>query len=153
MPQWWGRPTIKAEAKGSIEMDHNKAAMLLHVLDKAKNWPNLKGIHDAAMHELGLLNGEALEEAAERAEAAKKARAEADAKIVAQTKSDADRAQRQADTEAASAKTAATRAQAQLDRRVEPNPIVEADLRSPGVKGQDGIIERRLSPNAEAEQV
>lgn len=51
--------------------DLNKAAMLLHVCDKAKNWPLLKGVHDAAMHELGLLNAEALNEAKEREEEAK----------------------------------------------------------------------------------
>ena len=33
-------------------MDFQKAAMLLHVCDKAKNWPNLKPLHDAAMAEL-----------------------------------------------------------------------------------------------------
>lgn len=33
-------------------MDFQKAAMLLHVCDKSKNWPNLRPLHDAAMAEL-----------------------------------------------------------------------------------------------------
>ena len=63
--------------------DFNKAAMLLHVLDKAKNWPgDLKGLHDAAMFELREINAEALEELADRAKemAAKQAKIDADAK-------------------------------------------------------------------------
>jgi len=33
-------------------MDFSKAAMLLHVCAKSKDWPNLKVLHDAAMGEL-----------------------------------------------------------------------------------------------------
>ena len=33
-------------------IDLDRAATLLHVADKAKQWPRLKAIHDAAMAEL-----------------------------------------------------------------------------------------------------
>jgi len=35
-----------------MSIDFNRAAMLLHVCDKSKNWPNLRKLHDAAMAEL-----------------------------------------------------------------------------------------------------
>ena len=70
-------------------MDHNRAAMLLAVMDKAKQWPNLKGVHDAAMYELEELNKEALEEAAERAKAAEEAKVEAAAREAARVEREA----------------------------------------------------------------
>lgn len=33
-------------------MDFNRAALLLHVVDTARHWPTLNGLHDAAMKEL-----------------------------------------------------------------------------------------------------
>jgi hypothetical protein len=33
-------------------IDFDKAATLLHIADKAKQWPRLKPLHDAAMVEL-----------------------------------------------------------------------------------------------------
>lgn len=35
-----------------MSYDFGKAAMLLHVCDKAKGWPELRPLHDTAMQEL-----------------------------------------------------------------------------------------------------
>lgn len=50
-------------------MDFNQAGMLLTVCNLAKDWPNLKKIHDAAMAELLDLNNEANDHLVERATA------------------------------------------------------------------------------------
>lgn len=59
-----------------------KISELLNVVDKARNWPELRGIHDMAMAELKKANEEANKELAARAEDAKaKAAEEAKAKV------------------------------------------------------------------------
>ena len=39
-------------------MDWNKAYALLHICDKARQWPHLQWLHDHAMGELGKMQGE-----------------------------------------------------------------------------------------------
>lgn len=57
-----------------MSVDYNKAATLLHIVDTAKQWPTLKGIHDLAMMELLAINVVALEDKAKiDTEVAKKA--------------------------------------------------------------------------------
>lgn len=60
-------------------MDFSKAAMLLHVVEKANptTWPKLSALHNAAMAELEELNEQAKEVMEERSVAAK-AKAEKD---------------------------------------------------------------------------
>ena len=70
---------------------------LLQICDLAKQWPNLKPIHDLAMAELVDAAVEAQDELDKRAEAAAKAEAEAKAKADAKAKAEADK-QAAADT-------------------------------------------------------
>ena len=57
---------------------------LLDIVNKARQWPNLKALHDLAMADLVAANDEATTELAKRADAAAKAKAEADAKAAAE---------------------------------------------------------------------
>ena len=106
-----------------MSVDYNKAFMLLSVVDKAKNWPNLQGLHDLAMNELQDTAKKAGEELAKiRAEAKAKADEEA-----AKAKADADAvAKKLADEEARNQKLAADNA-ARQDRSVGAGSITTSD--------------------------
>lgn len=47
-------------------MDFNKAGVLLHILDKGRNWPNFKHISRAASDELTRMQDEYLKQEGER---------------------------------------------------------------------------------------
>ncbi len=65
-----------------MTVDLNRAGMLLHIVSKAKDWPNLKGIHDIAMAELEDMSKHAAQDLAE-IRADEKARADEEAAKVA----------------------------------------------------------------------
>lgn len=67
-----------------MSVDLNKAGMLLHIASKARDWPNLRGLHDIVMAELEDMSKEAAQELADmRVEAKAKADAEANAQAAA----------------------------------------------------------------------
>ena len=65
--------------------------MLLQICDLAKQWPNLKSIHDLAMQDLMAQADEAQDEINKRAEEAAKKVADAKAKADAEAKAIADK--------------------------------------------------------------
>lgn len=74
-------------------MDEAQVLTLLKIVDLAKQWPSLNGIHNLAMAELEDINKDALVSLGDRAKAlAASDRAKADARIKAQAKADADAA-------------------------------------------------------------
>lgn len=72
-------------------MNVQETWMLLQIADLAKQWPNLKVIHDLAMAELEDMVVEAKDELDKRAEAKAKTAADAQAKIDATAKTAADK--------------------------------------------------------------
>jgi hypothetical protein len=51
-------------------MDWDSIERLLNIIDKAKQWPTLRHIHDAAMRELGGIKDDRVEQLKQRAEQA-----------------------------------------------------------------------------------
>ena len=72
-------------------MSDTSTLELLQTCDLAKQWPNLRAIHDLAMDDLMETNAAAQEEIDKRAEAKAKADAEAAAKVAAAAKAVADK--------------------------------------------------------------
>ena len=72
-------------------MGTNETLALLQICDLAKEWPNLKAMHDLAMDELNKLNLDAQKELARRAEVKAKEEAAAKAKAAAEAKAEAER--------------------------------------------------------------
>ena len=64
--------------------------VLLGIIDKARQWPNLQSLHDLAMDDLKRLNDDAKVELDKRAAAAAKVAADAQAKADAEAKAKAD---------------------------------------------------------------
>ena len=58
-----------------------RAGMLLDICDKAKNWPNLKALHDSAMEELQSISNEIGKEAFQRKQAQTKKELEQSAEV------------------------------------------------------------------------
>lgn len=74
-----------------MTFDMNKAAALLHIADKAVQWPNLKGLHDRAMDELQELSKDAGEELADKRVRAKAKAEEEAAKLAAEAAAEAEK--------------------------------------------------------------
>jgi peptidoglycan hydrolase CwlO-like protein len=68
-----------------VEVNYDKVYRLLKIVDLAKNWPNLREIHDLAMLDLEGINKETKAELERRRKtlAEEKAKAEAEAKAKA----------------------------------------------------------------------
>lgn len=75
------------------EVDYNNAGLLLHIIDKAKDWPTqLKGLHDKAMKDLMKMSktagNELVKEKAEEDAALAKVKADQLARDQAQSEAD-----------------------------------------------------------------
>jgi hypothetical protein len=73
-----------------VEVNHDKVYRLLKIVDLAKNWPNLREIHDLAMLDLEGINKETKAELERRRKtlAEEKAKADAKAKATATAKAE-----------------------------------------------------------------
>lgn len=121
---------------------------LLKIMDLAKEWPELRGLHDAARAELVEANAEALRAALARSKKEAEVKARADAELAAKHRVDAERKQKEDEAAAKASAAAAEKARAeQIHANETPR---ESTLHVPKY-GDPDYDTSHLSPSQRAE--